>query len=65
LVTKTRSRPKMEVPMYEGKLSVDEFIYWINAMDNYFDYAKVDGENKVNHVVKRLKGHATLWWDEL
>jgi hypothetical protein len=31
----------------------------------YFDYEDVDEEKKVRHVVTRLKGHATLWWDEL
>jgi hypothetical protein len=25
----------------------------------------VEEEKKVRHVVTRLKGHATLWWDEL
>jgi hypothetical protein len=34
-------------------------------MDKYFDYEDVDEEKKVRHVVTRLKGHATLWWDEL
>jgi hypothetical protein len=34
-------------------------------MDKYFDYEEVDDEKKVKHVVTRLKGHATLWWDEL
>jgi hypothetical protein len=30
-----------------------------------FDYEDVEEEKKVRHVVTRLKGHATLWWDEL
>jgi hypothetical protein len=34
-------------------------------MDKYFDYEDVDEEKKVKHTITRLKGHATLWWDEL
>jgi hypothetical protein len=34
-------------------------------MDKYFDYEDVDEETKVKHDVTRLKGHASLWWDEL
>jgi hypothetical protein len=34
-------------------------------MDKYFNYEYVEEEKKVRHVVTRLKGHATLWWDEL
>jgi hypothetical protein len=35
------------------------------AAASYFDYEDVEEEKKVKHVVTRLKGHATLWWDEL
>jgi hypothetical protein len=34
-------------------------------MDKYFDYEYVDEEKKVRHAVTKLKGHTTLWWDEL
>jgi hypothetical protein len=34
-------------------------------MEKYFDYEDVDEGMKVRHVVTRLKGHATLWWDKL
>jgi hypothetical protein len=34
-------------------------------MDKYFDYEDVEEDKKLRHVVTRLKGHATLWWDEL
>jgi hypothetical protein len=59
------AREKMEVPMYEGNLDVEELLDWISALDKYFDYEEIDDEKKVKHVVTRLKGHATLWWDEL
>jgi hypothetical protein len=65
VVTKVSVRPKVEVPMYEGNLNVEELIDWINSLDKYFDYEDVDEGNKVKYVVTRIKGHATLWWDEL
>jgi hypothetical protein len=34
-------------------------------MDKYFDYEYIKEEKMVKHAVIRLKGHATLWWDEL
>ena len=34
-------------------------------MENYFNYEDVEEEKKVRHVVTRLKGHTTLWWDEM
>jgi hypothetical protein len=34
-------------------------------MEKYFDYEDFDEKKRVKHVVTRLKGHATLWWDEL
>jgi hypothetical protein len=58
-------RAKIEVPMYEGNLDAEELLDWIRSMDKYFNYEDVDEEKRVRHVVTRLKGHATLWWDEL
>ena len=55
----------MDIPVYEGNLDVEELLDWIRALDKYFDYEDVEEDKKVKHVVTRLKGHATLWWDEL
>jgi len=41
----TSTRPRMEVPMYEGNLNIEEMIDWISAMDKYFEYENV-GEDK-------------------
>jgi hypothetical protein len=64
-IVKMGTRVKMEFPMYEGNLDVEELQYWISDLDKYFDYEEIDDEKKVKNVVTKLKGHATLWWDEL
>jgi hypothetical protein len=59
------ARAKIEVPMYEGNLEVEELLDWVHDMDKYFDYEDIKEEKMVMHAVTRLKGHATLRWDEL
>jgi hypothetical protein len=46
-------------------LDAEELLDWIRALETYFDYEDVEEYKKVKHTVTRLKGHATLWWDEL
>jgi hypothetical protein len=58
-------REKMEIPMYEGNLDVEELLDWIRALDKYFNYEDVEEDRKVKHAITRLKGHVALWWDEL
>jgi hypothetical protein len=58
-------RAKIEVLMYEGNLDVEELLDWVRSMDKHFDYEDVNEEKKVKQDVTRLKGHATLLWDEL
>jgi hypothetical protein len=65
VVVKLGTREKIDNLMYEGNLDVEELLDWIRSMDKYFNYEDVNEGNKVRHVVTRLKGHATLWWDEL
>jgi hypothetical protein len=64
-VARMSARAKMDIPDYEGNLDIEEILDWIRALDTYFDYEDVKEDNKVKHDVTRLKGHATLWWDEL
>jgi hypothetical protein len=51
--------------MYEGNLDVEELLDWFRSLDKYFDYEDIKEDKKVKNVVARMKGHATLWWDEL
>jgi hypothetical protein len=65
VVARIGAREKMDILMYEGNLDVEELLDWFRALDKYFDYEDIEEDRKVKHVVTRLKGHATLWWDEL
>jgi hypothetical protein len=64
-IARIGARAKMDIPVYEGNLDVEELLDWIRALDKYFDYEDVEEDKKVKHAITRLKGHATLWWDEL
>jgi hypothetical protein len=64
-VARMSTKVKMDVPVYEGNLDVEELLDWIRALDTYFDYEDIEEDKKVRHAVTRLKGHAALWWDEL
>ncbi|KAH9292214.1 hypothetical protein KI387_042602, partial [Taxus chinensis] len=63
-IMKVNTKPKMEVPMYEGNLNVEELIDWIKALDKYFDFEGiVEDDRKVKFSMTRLHKHAALWWD--
>jgi hypothetical protein len=51
--------------MYEDDLDVEEMLDWSRALDKYFYYEDIEEDKKFKHTVTKLKGHATLWWDEL
>jgi hypothetical protein len=64
-ISRMGAREKMDILIYEGNLDAEELLDWIRALDTYFDYEYVEEDKKVKHVGTLLKGHATLWWDEL
>jgi hypothetical protein len=65
VVARISTKVKMDIPVYEGNLDAEELLDWIRALDTYFDYEDIKEDKKIRHAVMRLKGHATLWWDEL
>ena len=64
-IARMSSKTKMDIPAYEGSLDAEELLDWIRALATYFDYEDIEEDKKVRHVVTKLKGHATLWWDKL
>lgn len=57
----TSYRPRIEVPMYDGNLNVEELINQINALDNYFEYGNIEEDKILRFDVTKLKGHASIW----
>ena len=51
--------------MYEGNLNVEELMDQINGLNKYFDFEEMEDKKRVRYVATRMKGHATIWWDEL
>jgi hypothetical protein len=46
-------------------LNVEEIMDWINTMDTYFEFDEVEDKKKVKYATNKLKGHVSIWWDEL
>ena len=42
VVVRIGAREKMDIPMYEGNLDVEELLDWIRALDKHFDYEDVE-----------------------
>eukprot|EP00253_Pinus_taeda_P012339 PITA_12339 len=61
MLAKVGSKPKIEIPMYDGSLNAEELMDWIRSIDQYFDYEEVEENKKVKFAVTRLKGHAAIW----
>ena len=59
------SRLRPDLDTYDGSLVAKHLIDWISNMDKYFEYDEVEEEKRVRLVVKRLKGHASLWRDSV
>jgi hypothetical protein len=64
-IARMGAKAKMDILVYEGSMDAEELLDWIRALDTYFDYEEIEEDKKVRHAVTQLKGHATLWWDEL
>jgi len=58
-------RPKPELPTYDESLTVEHLIDWISELDKYFEYDEIVDKKKARLAVTRLKGHASLWWDNV
>ena len=65
MLVKVGSKPKVEIPMYEGSLNAEELMDWMRSIDQYFDYEEIEENKRVKFAVTRFKGHAAIWWDEL
>lgn len=49
--------------IYNGRLDTNALLYWIFEMGKLFEFEGTFNNRKVKIVVNKLKGHASLWWE--
>ena len=54
---------KVELPSFNGNVSIEEYLDWVNEMKKFFDYMGTTDEKEVCLVAYKLKGEASAWWD--
>jgi len=65
LVLLASSKPKPEIPNYDGSLSTKVQLDSINKLDKYFECEEVSENRRVKFTERKLKGHVALWWDSV
>ena len=63
--SRENSKRPIEVVPYDRKLDTNVVLDWISNMEKFFEYENTPDNRKINIVVTRLKGHASLWWEHL
>ena len=53
---------KIDFPTFDGSLHIEEFLYWIRTIEQFFDYIEIPKEKLVNIVAYKLRGGASMWW---
>ena len=58
-------RIKVDIPCFDGHLHIEDFLDWIQTVENFFDYMNVPDSKQVKLVAYKLKGGASAWWEQL
>jgi len=53
---------KVDIPEFEGKLNLDEFLDWLKTMERVVDFKDISDERKVKLVALKLRKYASTWW---
>ena len=55
----------VDIPQFEGKLDLDEFLEWLHIVERIFEYKDVPEDKKVKVMALRLRKYVSLWWTNL
>ena len=58
-------RMKVELPSFNGNVSIEENLDWVNKVEKFFDYMGTADDKQVCLVAYKLKGGAFAWWDHV
>ncbi|KAA0032067.1 reverse transcriptase [Cucumis melo var. makuwa] len=54
-------RMKVDLPTFNGRIDVENFLDWIKNIENLFDYSNTSEHKKVRLVALKLQGGASAW----
>lgn len=60
-----RKDSKPDVPMFMGKMNVEECMDWVEALENYFECDDTPESSKVKVAKSKMKGPTLSWWNFL
>ena len=54
---------KVELPSFNGNVSIEEYLDWVSEVEKFFDYIGTTDEKQVCLVTYKLKGGASAQQD--
>ncbi|XP_020679468.2 uncharacterized protein LOC110097438 [Dendrobium catenatum] len=58
-------RVKLDIPFFDGKLHIEDYLDWERAVETFFEYMEIEPARQVKYVACRLKSGASAWWLQL
>ena len=55
----------IDFPEFSGHLNMEEFFKWLFEVERFFEYKDITERKKVKFVVRKLRGSAWAWWEQL
>ena len=51
--------------MFDGYIHIEDFLDWLDEVEDYFDCMGIENHLKTRMVMYELKGSAQDWWKHL
>ncbi|KAF8112884.1 hypothetical protein N665_0059s0022 [Sinapis alba] len=56
---------RSDIPEFQGTLNPEDFIDWLNIVEEILEFRQVPDDIRVSLVATRFKGRAMAWWQQL
>ena len=56
---------KVELPSFNGNVSIEEYLDWVSEVEKFFDYIGIADHKQVCLVAYKLKGGVSSQWDRV